>query len=287
MELGYPKLAHFITGEFYPIVRKYEELAVRDLLFQQAELNELDRQYKSAVQRDAQQTDDRQYYHRHWILCKTSSLAGCAAEQRNIALKIRSKLREYYNAILRYSKIASLPLPKDPERHLLREWIENTADGGFCRFLDYDLRGKGQPSVYDDQYQKDLAFLSDSHGEDDFFTRFVTGPLLTLFHRLWGKEGTPLPIHRGDPSTLYYYDDKIIKIINDILGTVFSCMAPLTSIVVLSFVGNHHARLGLVCVFSLLFCCCLAVATRARRIEIFAATAAFASVQVVFISTDN
>lgn len=58
------------------------------------------------------------------------------------------------------------------------------------------------------------------------------------------------------------------------LGTVFSSLAPLISIVVLSFVANERVRLGLICAFTALFCCSLAIATKARRVEIFAATAA-------------
>ncbi|KAH8586242.1 hypothetical protein B0O99DRAFT_695692 [Bisporella sp. PMI_857] len=47
------------------------------------------------------------------------------------------------------------------------------------------------------------------------------------------------------------------------------------------------ARLGIVCAFTLSFSLILALATGARRIEIFAATAAFASVQVVFVGSTS
>lgn len=56
--------------------------------------------------------------------------------------------------------------------------------GGGCGFLGRDLGGHEQPSVYDATHQMDLAILSDTHGEDDLFTKFVTGPLLTLYHSL-------------------------------------------------------------------------------------------------------
>jgi hypothetical protein len=46
-------------------------------------------------------------------------------------------------------------------------------------------------------------------------------------------------------------------------------------------------RLWIVLGFSMLFSCVLAVFTRARPIEIFAATAACASVQVVFVGSTN
>jgi hypothetical protein len=56
--------------------------------------------------------------------------------------------------------------------------------GGNCRFLGRDLSGFQQPSVYAAENQDDLAILSDSHGEDDRFTKFITGPVLTLYHWL-------------------------------------------------------------------------------------------------------
>ena len=62
--------------------------------------------------------------------------------------------------------------------------------------------------------------------------------------------------------------------ITNLFGTVFSSLAPLVSIVVLSFVKQPSAKIGLVCAFTLLFCLFLAIATKARRVEIFAATAA-------------
>jgi hypothetical protein len=58
------------------------------------------------------------------------------------------------------------------------------------------------------------------------------------------------------------------------VGTVVSSLAPMVSIVVLYVVQNTSVRLGLVCAFTLLFSFVLALVTNARRIEIFAATAA-------------
>ena len=76
-------------------------------------------------------------------------------------------------------------------------------------------------------------------------------------------------------SNLHHYPDDDVETVTNILGTIFSSLAPLISIVVLSFVRNPDVRLGLVCVFTLLFSSCLAIATKARRVEIFAATAAY------------
>jgi hypothetical protein len=84
-----------------------------------------------------------------------------------------------------YSQIASISEPKPSERSMLHDWIHLPSLGGGCGFLGRDLGGITQPSVYDAVHQKDLAILYDSYGEDDLFTKFVTGPLLSLFHWFW------------------------------------------------------------------------------------------------------
>jgi hypothetical protein len=69
--------------------------------------------------------------------------------------------------------------------------------------------------------------------------------------------------------------------------TVISCLTPLSSIIILSVVRSMAARLGIVCAFTMVFSLVLALGTGARRVEIFAATAAFASVQVVFVGSTS
>jgi hypothetical protein len=90
-------------------------------------------------------------------------------------------------AISQYAQIASVRQPKEKERSILQEWIGSASMGGGCGFLGRDLGGFEQLSVYEAAYQKDLAILSDSYGEDDLFTKFITGPLLTFYHLLCGR----------------------------------------------------------------------------------------------------
>lgn len=78
-----------------------------------------------------------------------------------------------------------LPKPKPSERRILHEWIDSSNLGGGCRFLGLDLGGMEQPSVYDALYQDDLIIFSDDHGEDDALTKFLRGPVLACFQRLW------------------------------------------------------------------------------------------------------
>ena len=59
----------------------------------------------------------------------------------------------------------------------------------------------------------------------------------------------------------------------------------LVPVIVLHFVKNSDARLGIIVGFTVAFSLVLASATEAKRREVFAATAAVVAVQVVYISS--
>lgn len=60
----------------------------------------------------------------------------------------------------------------------------------------------------------------------------------------------------------------------DILVTVLASLIPIASILILYFVANTLDRLAIAVAFTGMFAFCLAVTTRARRVEVFAATSA-------------
>jgi hypothetical protein len=72
-----------------------------------------------------------------------------------------------------------------------------------------------------------------------------------------------------------------------VMAVVISTIFPSVAVIVLYFIQDLAVRLWIVLVFSLLFSTVLALFTNARPIEIFAATAACASVQVVFVGSTN
>lgn len=173
-----------------------------------------------------------------------------------------------------------------------------------------------QSSLYGEENKNDLAILTKTRGEGDAFTRFFSGPVLSVYFKIFhhfqvsdqSEESscsehqnsnarttqTPEPYARDLPidvlpnsshSRLYAVNNTRLHVIIDFVVTVFSSLAPLSSIIVLYFVQNESIRLVIVCAFTIAFTVSLAVFTRARRVEIFAATAAFAGVQVVFIGS--
>lgn len=60
----------------------------------------------------------------------------------------------------------------------------------------------------------------------------------------------------------------------DILVIVLASLIPIASILILYFVANTLDRLAIAVAFTGMFAFCLAVTTRARRVEVFTATSA-------------
>ena len=75
-------------------------------------------------------------------------------------------------------------------------------------------------------------------------------------------------------SNMFLYRDTYFYRISNILGTLISTLIPIGAIVVLYLVTDMATRLAIVSIFTALFSVTLSLITGARRVEIFAATAA-------------
>ncbi|KUJ15788.1 uncharacterized protein LY89DRAFT_719498 [Mollisia scopiformis] len=281
---GYHKLSSFMVDKNYTIFRRFKVLANRDLLYLQAELAALEDQFAAIQAQDRVSGGEQEFYDRNWPLVNSSKDRGHSSEQLRKALEIRTKLQEYYECASRYATIINMPKARRRDVAMLKEWILSPDLGGGILFSGEDLSPWGK-SVYDETHNDDLMIVKSRTGENDTFTRFLAGPVFHLLERFWRRFKKPETSNTEEQvpaSNLYHYSDSHIIGTIDVMGTVIASMIPLVSIVILYFIRNLGARLGVVCAFTLLFSTGLALVTKARRIEIFACTAAFASVQVVF-----
>ena len=83
-------------------------------------------------------------------------------------------------------------------------------------------------------------------------------------------------------GTSDFSDRGIERLIKSVL-VVFASVLPTIAIFALAYIPGQAWRLAFILLFSLFFTSCLMIFTKARPVEIFFATAALASVQVVFI----
>ncbi|KAF4838674.1 hypothetical protein CGCTS75_v000190 [Colletotrichum tropicale] len=82
------------------------------------------------------------------------------------------------------------------------------------------------------------------------------------------------------------YEERSISIAVAVISTLIAATLLIGSITGLYFAKNDTAKLGLIAFFTALFALSVGLTTNARRAEIFAGTAAYAAVLVVFVSGD-
>lgn len=70
-----------------------------------------------------------------------------------------------------------------------------------------------------------------------------------------------------------YKNSKLLRIA-DVLSTIIASTLPIASIIALNFIDRMIIRLVAIALFTMTFSLILTIVTSARRIEIFAATAA-------------
>jgi hypothetical protein len=93
---GYTKLAGLMVDKNYIIFRQFKILAGRDLLFLQAELSKLEKDFTEISERDRRNSEtEHDLYDFDWELLSTSKSRNFGGEQWEKALEIREKLREY------------------------------------------------------------------------------------------------------------------------------------------------------------------------------------------------
>ncbi|KAI9880356.1 MAG: hypothetical protein M1830_003967 [Pleopsidium flavum] len=276
---GYAKLAAMMGRHpEMAIFRAFRPLNTQNLLYLQAELVELERDLEFIASLDnASGNPPKQAYARSWSALQKSKEDGDGLQLSKV-LTIRAKLKEYNEALLQQSLCFGLDRPSGCDMNFLRKWLTGSKMGGCF------LSGREQ-QVWDQAYEADLISLRKSHPEKDVLSRWLTGTFVGCFHRSLGHH-FKRPIPHDVESGIANYDNTLLAVA-DLVGTVISSLLPISSIMVLYFVKNMLMRLTVVAGFTALFSITLAIVTKARRIEVFAATAAFASVQVVFVGTAN
>jgi hypothetical protein len=134
---------------------------------------------------------------------------------------------------------------------------------------NFPLRGPDQ-NAWAPENNYDLLAIQRRSSRDPFSHWISTAFIPYLHRKFLNRFKKPLP---EDPeSEICLYEDGKVAMVMNILSTVVASMLPIASIVILYFVHNTLDRLVIAVAFTGLFALCLALTTRARRVEIFAAT---------------
>lgn len=129
-------------------------------------------------------------------------------------------------------------------------------------------------------YEADIVALL-PRKKKDMFTNLIANQGMTKWFQY------RLDRFRKPSSTtgLVAYEENTLSRLTSLFSTAMASLLPITSIVILYYVQSMKARFGVIALFNVLLSCCLAFFTTARRTDIFAVTAAFSAVQVVFIQS--
>ncbi|KAI0123814.1 hypothetical protein BJ170DRAFT_599014 [Xylariales sp. AK1849] len=279
---AYAYLAKYWSKTQTGMVRKFGHLAALNILYLQADLCHLE--YELNLHREADVATGEEWRvdcDWDWLLLSRPEL-NKGSKQWATVLAMRQKLDEY---------LAKLSKPTEQQRKTMCRIIGSSSlNDRLGRFQSLDLAGIDGPMLYGSTSAADLILLDTLEEEGDAITRWIVHPLLDLFHCVWRfkKARTSHYLESGSDGEnivgMYEYSRDQVQALSLVVGALASAVMPLVSMVILYRVNNMDIKVALVCVFTILFCLAMSVLSKARRIEIFAATAAFGSVQVVWIS---
>ncbi|KAE9382079.1 hypothetical protein N431DRAFT_320888 [Stipitochalara longipes BDJ] len=179
-------------------------------------------------------------------------------------LQARSKLKEYNSALLQQAKLLALPSPNTSDLTFLTHWLENPSTGNF------PLIGKDW-DVWSSSPKSSLAAISPRLGRDPLSTFFLKKAFI-WWHRCVGSR-LKKPVDE-EAANYFVYNDKHLLRVADSIGSIVSSLFLIVSILVLYFVRNMLARLGVVAAFTVTFSFALVLVTIATKAEVFAGTAA-------------
>ncbi|EFQ95906.1 hypothetical protein PTT_04360 [Pyrenophora teres f. teres 0-1] len=278
---GYPMLAERIavkpeTG----IYRRFDALNARHLLYLQAELCILEKDIQEQEKSDRNDKCGK----RTTFATDYQRMLERSSDEENPQLQLiqemHEKLNRYNKALIQLSMLHKL---ESPDRFDLgdMQWFLQSKDLDPDFLVGGDSRTWGFPEEPDD-HPPDLVGVRQRKKEDDF-SRFISENAIHLFKCGLGR-------FKKDDAHLgrkVYYDSTVLRV-TSWMTCILASMLPIASILVLVHLESLKTKLWVVGMFNVLTSVCLRTFTEAKRAEVFAVTAAFAAVQVVFVSgTDS
>ncbi|KAG4436603.1 hypothetical protein IFR05_007923 [Cadophora sp. M221] len=306
---GYPRYSAFVAADedkSTTIFRRFQRLSTRNLLYLESELSELEAE-QDRLDLDAKRDEELVLSAQSWELLCMQAAGGCAMpfddnthegleksernshlqeaaqERLHLALRIREVLTAYQTALKLEHDILAL---KSPNRRPLkgvrrifytshntplpRKGSKGPVKGGAVGSGAGMISGKISAHL-DPKNEQDLCVLA-PHIEKDRLTRLFEGHLSYFFR-----------IRTPDGLSDFVSHTKValaVTILSGLVATLFLIGA----MVGLYWVDDPRAKLGILSGLTVAFAGSLAMFTNARRQDVFASTAAYAAVLVVFIS---
>jgi hypothetical protein len=251
------------------IYRRFGALNSQSLLYLQAEIHALEADLRTYAEEDAAQAKDsaRSKYARNWH--KLANSPGDDRRQWNTMCAIREKLKEYNELLIQQAQVARCyRKPRHYDLDLMRSCMKDAS------MPEWYLLGLDSTIWEDETLAHDLVSLNPNDPDaDDKLTQWILSYLVEPFHQLIGRHFMKTSSVHGSAHLMEYSDKAIFKF-SSVAATVISSVFPVVGVIILFFVKNLLARIGIIAGLTAIFSFCLAIMTEARKVEIFAATAA-------------
>lgn len=259
---AYSSFAEFIASDpELSVFKRFDYLSSRNLLYLQSELLDLQAQLRDFDEDDYNGEDGE-------ILLSAKCWETFAAraeepqhprekERMETIRKIRILMKEYQEALVLRQKVLTLQMPGDRAFTAFSNW--------FTKF-----RPLTEQLLED---QNDFVALGVIE-EQDRLTKIIQDV---------GGQWLPGSRNPASREVKYYSEDVVNKVVAGIT-IILAAILLEGAIVVLYFVTSPNLQLGLIALFIVLFAASIGLLSNAKRSEMFAATAAYAAVLVVFVS---
>lgn len=278
---GYPKLGGRMgMVPEMAMFRRFGTLNAQMLLYMQSELTHLENDLRELEQEDSR--SDQPYkskYSRDCFFLLNPTTPG-DNRQLSLVMEIKAKLKEYNKTLKLQYFLTSMPEPSEYDLEYIQQYMESRDMGPLIMTgPDADIWGSVAESK---SHVSDLVALRARHNEDPF-SKWVTGTGMKIFFRCGGHRWRkPSPVD----GRVFYSDSKLLRITYWITS-ILASLLPVSSIIILYCARSILARLAIIAGFNIIVSLCLLGFTNAKRSEVFAVTAAFAAVQVVFVGTNG
>ncbi|KAF8253798.1 hypothetical protein K440DRAFT_618275 [Wilcoxina mikolae CBS 423.85] len=264
---GYSSFAAFIaTDPELSVYRTFQRITSRNLLYLQSELRMLEDELD---QLDKEDLNAEPGTNRH--VCSQCFERLSALEESdpgsktrmNLIRKLRVLAKEYQEALILQSQVLGLSPPSKRVLKVMKKCFELRP-----------LVGHDETLFEDDE---DLIALAPPKNQDRFSV-FLQNHCGILFRSRDRANAMQPGAHA------FYYRERHIETAVTIISTALAAFLLLGAIGSLRAMNSENGRLGLIALFTSLFAGSFSIFSNARRADIFAASAAYAAVLVVFIS---
>ncbi|TVY15465.1 hypothetical protein LARI1_G007326 [Lachnellula arida] len=266
----YPKLAHLMYRvPELSVFRTFREVTLLNLLSLQAELSELVEEYDASYNADSIGNEDEPTTYERQVLSKSfrklRESDRTQSTQYEALKNICFKFNEYHTALLQASEVSKLAKPEKVDLTNLRRWLFHPTVGG--NFIPKS------EDAWKETYDDDQVTLVAKEG--GLMQRSSTW-LMLIYDWAYGRRF-------GTGSR--YYPDSSIKKIAKVTTSVLASLIPGIVILGLYYLDTTVKRIGTMLACTAIFAFVLSFWTQADVVDVFAATAAFAAVEVVFIGS--